>query len=437
MDITRLRYGDEEFAAKIQSLLQRASDFSGEVDAEVAAIIDHVRKDGDGAILAYTARFDALKKDHVSALEVDAARCQLALDGLPVVEREALASAAERIHDYHRRQLLESWEYRDDLGNSLGQQVTPLARVGVYAPGGKAAYPSSVLMAAVPARVAGVGEIILTAPAPGGEVNPAVLAAARLAGVDRVFTIGGAQAIAALAYGTETIPAVDKIVGPGNAYVAAAKRMVFGRVGIDMIAGPSEVVVYCDDNADAEWVALDLFAQAEHDEMAQAILICNDEAMLERISDAVDRLLPTMERRSIIHDSLVNHGALISVRNDSEALALIDRIAPEHLELQHRDAAGLARRVRNAGAIFVGPYSAESLGDYCAGPNHVLPTSGTARFSSPLGTYDFQKRTSIIHCRPAGARELARTADVLARAESLGAHAESARRRAQGSEAED
>ena len=353
-----------------------------------------------------------------------------ALAGLAAAERTALAAAAERIRDFHRRQKQASWDYLDALGNRLGQRVTPLARVGIYVPGGKASYPSSVLMNAIPAQVAGVDEILMVVPAPGGELHPMVLAAAALSGVDRVFTLGGAQAVAALAFGTETVPAVDKIVGPGNAYVAAAKRQVFGRVCLDMVAGPSEVLVICDGSAEPDWIAMDLFSQAEHDPLAQAILLTPDADFRDRVAASIVRLLPTMERREVIAAALAGRGALVLVRDLEEAVALANRIAPEHLELAVADPERWQAEIRNAGALFLGRHTPEAIGDYCAGPSHVLPTSATARFSSPLGVYDFEKRTSIIGCSAAGAAGLAEIAEVLARCESLTAHARSAAYRA-------
>lgn len=415
-----------DFEARLARLLERDPGADRELEAVVREILDGVRARGDAALLEYTRRFDGLELDSVDAARVAPSRLQAALDGLPADQRAALETAARRIEAYHRRHKLESWQYTEADGTLLGQQVTPLDRVGLYVPGGKAAYPSTVLMTALPARVAGVGELIMVVPAPRGELNELVLAAAALARVDRVYTLGGAQAVAALAYGTETLPAVDKIVGPGNAYVAAAKRLVFGRVGIDMVAGPSEIVVVADGGVDPAWVAMDLFSQAEHDEQAQSILISPDADVLAAVRAAVERLLPDMSRREIIQAALTGQGALIRVRDLDEAAAVVNRIAPEHLELMVADAEGLAGRIRHAGAIFLGPYTTEVLGDYCAGPNHTLPTSGTARFSSPLGVYDFQKRTSLIRCSPQAACELGRVAGVLARAEGLTAHARSA-----------
>lgn len=417
---------DAGFEPALARLLDRDNAADAEITRRVAEIIADVRARGDAAVLDYTRRFDRFECVSVKELEFSSARLQQAAESLPKERYQALAAAAERIRAYHQHQRVESWSYTDPEGARLGQQVTPLARVGLYAPGGKAAYPSSVLMNAIPAKVAGVPEILMTVPTPDRNVNEMVLAAAWLGGVDRVFAIGGAQAIAALAYGTQTVPRVDKIVGPGNAYVATAKRLVFGVVGIDMIAGPSEVVIVCDGHTDPEWVAMDLFSQAEHDEQAQTILISLDEAFTRNVAAAIKRLLPSMERCAIIEAALAGHGALITARDLDEAIALVNRIAPEHVQLSLDDAPAVAARVHHAGAIFLGRYTAEVLGDYCAGPNHVLPTAGTARFSSPLGVYDFQKRTSLIQCPPGAASTLGRIASVLARAEGLTAHARSA-----------
>jgi histidinol dehydrogenase len=389
-------------------------------------ILSAVRQRGDAAVLEYGNRFDRMQATSMQELEIPAQRLQSALAAIPVAERQALQLAAERIRTYAEHQKMESWSYSEDDGTLLGQQVTALDRVGLYVPGGKAAYPSSVLMNAIPAKVAGVGELIMVVPTPDGEVNELVFAAAHIAGVDRVFAVGGAQAVAALAYGTETIPQVDKIVGPGNIYVATAKRMVFGTVGIDMIAGPSEILVVCDGKTDPDWIAMDLFSQAEHDEDAQSILVCPDAGFIDRLEDSIERLLPDMERSAIINTSLTARGALIQVRDLDEAIDIVNYIAPEHLELSVDDPQSMAARIRHAGAIFMGRYTAEAIGDYCAGPNHVLPTSRTARFSSPLGVYDFQKRSSLIMCSAAGASELGRTASVLSRGEGLTAHARSA-----------
>jgi histidinol dehydrogenase len=428
-DIVRLATREPDFDRRLGALtaLEAAQDEA--VDRAVADIIADVRARGDAALLEYTRRFDRVAAERVAELEIPRAAREGALAGLPADVRAPLAEAADRIRRYHERQRAESWTYTEADGTVLGQKVTPLDRVGLYVPGGKAAYPSSVLMNAIPARVAGVGELVMTVPTPGGERSPLVLAAACLAGVDRVFAIGGAQAIAALAYGTATVPAVDKIVGPGSAYVAAAKRRVFGAVGIDMVAGPSEILVICDGTTDPDWIAMDLFSQAEHDEVAQAILVSPDAGFLDRVAASIDRQLAEMPRREVIRASLANRGALIHVRDLDEACDLANRIAPEHLELSMRDPERWIERIRHAGAIFVGPYSSESLGDYCAGPNHVLPTSRTARFSSPLGVYDFQKRTSIINVSRAGARTLGRIAAKLADGEGLAAHARAARYR--------
>jgi histidinol dehydrogenase len=401
---------------------------SGDSDviSTVAAIIADVEHRGESALLEYTKRFDQLDVSELSELEVSREDRDRALFELPGEQRDALSQAAQRIETFHRNQLGEDWSYEDGLGNRLGQRLTPLQRVGVYVPGGKASYPSSVLMNAVPARVAGVAEIVMVAPTPGGYRNPLVLAAAALAGVDRMFCVGGAQAVAALALGTTGIPRVDKIVGPGNRFVAEAKRQVFGRVGIDMIAGPSEILIIADGSADPQWMAMDLFSQAEHDESAQALMLCPDEAYIAAVDAAVERLLPDMERSEIIQASLGKRGALIKTRDLAHAAAISNSLAPEHLELAVADPEALLPLIDAAGAIFMGVYSCEALGDYCAGPNHVLPTSGTARFFSPLGVYDFQKRSSIIHCSAEGAVPLARIAQVLAEGESLTAHARSA-----------
>ena len=412
--------------ARLSSLLAWDGVSDAAVQARVEEILAAVRTRGDAALIEASNRFDRLSVSSMAELTLTAPRLRQAYDGLPAEQREALAQAAERIRLYHERQKPESWHYTETDGTVLGQQVTALDRAGIYVPGGKAAYPSSVLMNAIPAHVAGVREIIMVVPTPDGVLNELVLAAAHLAGVDRVFTVGGAQAVAALAYGTETVPRVDKIVGPGNIYVATAKRAVFGQVGIDMIAGPSEILVVSDGGTDPEWLAMDLFSQAEHDEDAQAILVSWDAEHLDAVEAAIDRLLPTLERHEIVRESLARRGALIECASREEAVALINRIAPEHLELSVANPEGWLPEVRHAGAIFMGRYTAEALGDYCAGPNHVLPTSGTARFSSPLGVYDFQKRSSIIHCSPDGASELGKVAAVLARGESLTAHARSA-----------
>ncbi|HRD89989.1 MAG TPA: histidinol dehydrogenase [Accumulibacter sp.] len=428
--IKRLASSDSDFGSRLAALLAFEAAQDQSVDECVAAILADVRARGDVAVVEYTRRFDGLNVNSMSELELSQNELQQALAGLPAEQRGALAAAAERVRRYHERQPLQGWQYDDPdqamRGTMLGQKVTPIDRVGLYVPGGKASYPSSVLMNAIPAHVAGVGELIMVVPTPAGEQNRLVLAAAALAGVDRVFTIGGAQAVAALAYGTETVPQVDKIVGPGNAYVAAAKRRVFGVVGIDMVAGPSEILVICDGHTDPDWVAMDLFSQAEHDELAQSILVCPDAAFIDRVAAAIERLLPTMPRQQVIRTALENRGALILVRDLDEACAIANRIAPEHLELSLDDADEWVDRIRHAGAIFIGRHASESLGDYCAGPNHVLPTSGSARFSSPLGVYDFQKRSSLIRISPAGARSLGRIAATLAYGEGLPAHARSA-----------
>ncbi len=424
--MNRLDSRDAGFSADLDRLLAWEGVSDAAVQRTVDEVITRVRSEGDAAVVDYSNRFDHLQAAGMAALTVPRERLQQAYEQLPGRERDALAAAAERVRRYHAHQRQESWQYTEADGTLLGQQVTPLDRVGIYVPGGKASYPSSVLMNAIPAKVAGVPEVIMCVPTPGGEVNELVLAAAWLADVDRVFTIGGAQAVAALAYGTESVPRVDKIVGPGNIYVATAKRQVFGQVGIDMIAGPSEILIYCDGLTDPDWIAMDLFSQAEHDEQAQSILIASDAAYLDAVQARVDALLPTLERADIAGVSIRERGALILVRDEDEAVELINRIAPEHLELSVAEPLALLPRVRHAGAIFLGRHTPEALGDYCAGPNHVLPTSGTARFSSPLGVYDFQKRSSLIGCSPAGASTLAGIASVLARGEGLTAHARSA-----------
>lgn len=423
--INRLAHTDADFETRLSAILERSEGADPAIEKAARDIIADVRSRGDTAVLEYTNRFDR-RDATLDDLEIPQSSLTAALEGLAPELRTALEDAAGRVRRYHERQLQSSWRYVDDDGIELGQQVTPLDRAGVYVPGGKAAYPSSVLMNVIPARVAGVNEVIMVVPAPAGELNPLVLAAAAIAGVDRAFSIGGAQAVAALAYGTQRVPKVDKIVGPGNAYVAMAKRLVFGAVGIDMIAGPSEVVVVADAEANPDWVAMDLFAQAEHDELACSILITPDSAFADRVAASIERLLPEMERADIIRAALANNGAIVTVADMAAAADLVNRIAPEHLELPVSDPESLLKRIRHAGAIFLGHYSAESLGDYCAGPNHVLPTSRTARFSSPLGVYDFQKRSSLIGCSANGAQVLARTASVLARGEGLTAHARSA-----------
>jgi len=425
-DIARLNSQDAAFDAALERLLDWEQAADPAVEAVVREVIADVRARGDAAVIEYTARFDRWSVSSADELEISLDACHRAVASLPDEQRVALEQAAARIRDYAARQKLESWSYTEADGTLLGQQVTPLDRVGLYVPGGKAAYPSSVLMNAIPARVAGVAELIMVVPTPGGEVNNMVLAAASIAGVDRVFAIGGAQAVAALAYGTAVIPAVDKIVGPGNAYVATAKRMVFGKVGIDMIAGPSEILVICDGRTDPDWIAVDLFSQAEHDENAQSILVSPDGGFLDEVADSIRHLLPEMPRADIIRASLQGQGALIQVRDMDEAIDIANRTAPEHLELSIAEPQAVVARIRHAGAIFMGRYTAEVLGDYCAGPNHVLPTSRTARFSSPLGVYDFQKRSSLIQCSAAGASRLGKTAAILAHGEGLTAHARSA-----------
>ncbi|WP_019570428.1 histidinol dehydrogenase [Thioalkalivibrio sp. ALE11] len=425
--IKRLDTRETGFVTELERLLAWESGEEAGVRDAVREILDAVKAEGDAAVLRYTERFDRLERDSVAGLEVPQQRLQAALEAIPAAQREALETAAERIGEYARHQSMQDWQFTDADGTVLGQRVTPLDSVGLYVPGGKAAYPSSVLMNAVPARVAGVEQLVMVVPAPDGELNDLVLAAAAVAGVDRVFTVGGAQAVGALAFGTATIPAVDKIVGPGNIFVAAAKREVFGTVGIDMIAGPSEILVVCDGETDPEWIAADLFSQAEHDEQAQAILVSWDHAFLDRVNEAMDRLLADMPRAEIIRTSLQDRGALIAARDLDDAVAVANRVAPEHLELSLADPqAALDAGLRHAGAVFMGRHTSEALGDYCAGPNHVLPTSRTARFSSPLGVYDFQKRSSIIQCSPEGAARLGRTAAELAHGEGLTAHARSA-----------
>jgi len=432
MNIKRLNSSDADFWPRLERLLAWESVSDDAVNDIVREIIAAIRGRGDEALVEYTNRFDRMSVESMSELEVPAARLQQALAGLPEEQCQALQQAADRVRAYHQHQKQGSWSYTEADGTVLGQQVTPLDRVGLYVPGGKAAYPSSVLMNAVPAKVAGVSELIMVVPTPDGVVNDLVLAAAAVAGVDRVFAIGGAQAVAALAYGTETVPRVDKIVGPGNIYVATAKGMVFGQVGIDMIAGPSEILVVCDGATDPDWIAMDLFSQAEHDQDAQAILVSPDAGFIEQVAASIEKQLPTMERGELISASLGTRGALIKVRDLEQAVVVANHIAPEHLELSVEDPQALAAQIRHAGAIFMGRYTAEALGDYCAGPNHVLPTSRTARFSSPLGVYDFQKRSSLICCSPAGAADLGRTASVLARGEGLTAHARSAEFRGAG-----
>jgi histidinol dehydrogenase len=426
IDIKRLSYAGIDFDARLEALLAWENVSDGRVGQVVDDVLADIRCRGDQALVDYTNRFDRRNISSVTELAVSAQELHQALSSITDAERQSLEVAAERIRNYHQHQKQESWDYREADGTLLGQKITPLDRVGIYVPGGKASYPSSVLMNALPAKVAGVSEIVMVVPAPDGELSPLVLAAAAIAGVDHVFTVGGAQAIGALAFGTESVPRVDKIVGPGNIYVATAKRAVFGAVGLDMVAGPSEILVVCDGETDPDWIAMDLFSQAEHDEDAQSILVSPDAGFLGRVKTSMENLLPTMERAAIIRAALENRSAMIEVADMSEAVGLINRIAPEHLELSVSDPASLLPQIRHAGAIFMGRYTAEALGDYCAGPNHVLPTSATARFSSPLGVYDFQKRTSIIMCSAEGASTLGKTASVLARGETLTAHARSA-----------
>ncbi|SDT92414.1 histidinol dehydrogenase [Halopseudomonas salegens] len=424
--IARLNANQADFDQHLDKLLAWEGVSDKAVNERVEEIIAAVRAKGDAALIEYTARFDALDVASMADLTLDRARLEQALERISSEQRQALEVSAERVRLYHEKQQQPSWRYTEADGTVLGQQITPLDRVGIYVPGGKASYPSSVLMNAIPAKVAGVPEVVMVVPTPRGEINELVLAAACISGIDRVFTLGGAQAVAALAYGTETVPRVDKIVGPGNIYVATAKRAVFGQVGIDMIAGPSEILVICDGQTDPDWIAMDLFSQAEHDEDAQSILLSPDQAFLDAVQASIDRLLGEMERADMMRISLETRGALIKVDSLEHACELSNRIAPEHLELSVADPDALLPQIRHAGAIFMGRFTPEALGDYCAGPNHVLPTSGTARFSSPLGVYDFQKRSSIIFCSPDGASELGKTASVMARGESLTAHARSA-----------
>lgn len=435
VQIRQLATTTPDFEAEFQRVLHWAAETDHAIETRVAEILADVRSRGDAAVLEYTARFDGLNAASVAALELSPAELKAAFEAIPASQREALQAAARRVRAYHERQLEacgRSWSYRDEDGTLLGQKVTPLDRVGIYVPGGKAAYPSSVLMNAIPAHVAGVGEIIMVVPTPKGEKNLLVLAAAHVAGVSRAFTVGGAQAVAALAYGTATIPKVDKITGPGNAYVASAKKHVFGTVGIDMIAGPSEILVLADGSTPADWVAMDLFSQAEHDELAQSILLCPDAGYIAQVKAAIDRLLPGMPRKDVIRASLEGRGALILTRSMEEACEISNRIAPEHLEVSSQEPGRWEPLLRHAGAIFLGAYTSESLGDYCAGPNHVLPTSGTARFSSPLGVYDFQKRSSLIEVSEQGAQVLGTIAAELAYGEGLQAHARAAEFRLKG-----
>ncbi|MDP3332722.1 MAG: histidinol dehydrogenase [Methylococcaceae bacterium] len=426
INITKLDNLSADFDQQLHHLVTWDEADDRDINHRVLDIITDVRQNGDQAVINYTNRFDQTNFSHAGELELSQETLKAAWEQLPADQAQALKTAAERIRAYAEQQKMASWQYTEADGTVLGQKVTPLDSAGLYVPGGKAAYPSSVLMNAIPAKVAGVGQLVMVVPTPKGETNQLVLAAAYLAGVDRAFAIGGAQAVAALAYGTETIPAVAKIVGPGNIYVATAKKLVFGQVGIDMIAGPSEILIICDGKTNPDWIAMDLFSQAEHDENAQSILISDNADFLAAVENSINTLLPTMERADIIRTSLSSRGALIKVNNLDEAAEVANRIAPEHLELSVENPEALSEEIRHAGALFLGRYTAEALGDYCAGPNHVLPTSGTARFSSPLGVYDFQKRTSLINCSQAGASALGKTASVLARGESLTAHARSA-----------
>ncbi len=429
LNIRRLSASAEGFREELDTLLAWETVSNESVNDIVKEVVNNVRINGDAALLEYTAKFDRLSLNSGAELEISNVRLHAALARIPAEQREALEISAQRVRDYHQKQVQKSWSYEEADGTMLGQQVTPLDTVGLYVPGGKAAYPSSVIMNAIPAKVAGVEKLIMVVPTPDGEVNDMVLAAAAICEVDAVFTLGGAQAIAALAYGTETVPAVDKIVGPGNIYVATAKRMVFGTVGIDMIAGPSEILVYCDGQTNPDWIAVDLFSQAEHDEDAQSILVTPDAAFADKVFESMNKLLPTMPRQEIIRKALEDRGAIIVVEDESQAIEMINVIAPEHLELSIENPKALLPKIRHAGAIFMGRYTAEAIGDYCAGPNHVLPTSRTARFSSPLGVYDFQKRSSLIMCSSEGASTLGRIAGVLADGEGLQAHAASARYR--------
>ena len=424
--INKFSTQDRDFDTKLNSLIAWESASNEEVGCSVEKIINDVKVNGDASVLDYTNQFDSLKAESISELIISKKKLKESFDNLAIEQKNALLTAAERIKSYHQNQVQESWTYLEDDGSMLGQKITPLERAGLYVPGGKAAYPSSVLMNSIPAKVAGVEELIMVVPTPNGVINELVLAAAHVAEVDLVFTIGGAQAIAALAYGTESIPKVDKIVGPGNIYVATAKRQVFGQVGIDMIAGPSEILIICDGRTNPDWVAMDLFSQAEHDEDAQAILLCPDEDFIKEVEMSISKLLPTMEREQIIKTSLKNRGALILTQDIDDAVKISNRIAPEHLELSVEDPESILDDIKHAGAIFMGKYSSEALGDYCAGTNHVLPTSSTARFSSPLGVYDFTKRSSIVMASKEGAKKLGETASVLAFGEGLQAHAKSA-----------
>ncbi|MDO8962609.1 MAG: histidinol dehydrogenase [Methylophilus sp.] len=426
MKIRRLSTLDASFDAALKALLAFETAQDDSVDVVVANILKDVKARGDAAVLEYTNRFDKTNASHMAELELTQAELNVALESLPVEQRTALQAAADRVRSYHEKQVMQSWSYTEADGTLLGQQVTALDRVGLYVPGGKAAYPSSVLMNAIPAKVAGVNELIMVVPTPNGEKNALVLAAAAIAGVDRVFCIGGAQAVGALAYGTETVPQVDKITGPGNAYVAAAKRRVFGVVGIDMVAGPSEILVICDGKTNPDWIAMDLFSQAEHDELAQSILLSPDAAFLDKVAASIEKLLEQMPRKDIIKTSLENRGALVLVKDLEEAADISNYIAPEHLELSVEEPYAFSKKIKHAGAIFMGRDTCEALGDYCAGPNHVLPTSRTARFSSPLGVYDFQKRSSLIMVSNQGAQTLGKIASTLAHGEGLQSHARSA-----------
>ncbi len=427
--ITQLSSTQADFREKLSKLLTWESISNTDVAKTVDDIIANIRQNGDQALIDYTNKFDGMDVSDISALTVDQSALKKAFDSLAEKEKSALQSAADRVRDYHQKQKQDTWTYVDDSGTMLGQKITPIDRVGLYVPGGKASYPSSVLMNAIPAKVAGVEDLIMVVPTPNGITNPLVLAAAYISGVNKVFTVGGAQAIAALAYGTETIPKVDKIVGPGNIYVATAKRVVFGQVGIDMIAGPSEILIICDGKTNPDWIAMDLFSQAEHDEDAQSILLCPDADFITEVEASITKLLPTMDRRDIIKTALKNRGALIQTKNMDEAVAISNQIAPEHLELSVEDPQSMLDNIKHAGAIFMGRNTCEALGDYCAGPNHVLPTSGTARFSSPLGVYDFQKKSSLIMVSDEGANILGDIAATLADGEGLQAHAQSARYR--------
>ena len=426
MKIRRLSTQDKSFDADLKALLAFETAQDDSIDVVVAGILKDVKARGDAAVLEYTNRFDKTNASSLVELEVSKKELTVALNDLPANQRAALQAAADRVRSYHEKQVMQSWSYTEPDGTLLGQQVTPLDRVGLYVPGGKAAYPSSVLMNAIPAKVAGVGELIMVVPTPNGEKNALVLAAAAIAGVDRVFCIGGAQAVGALAYGTQTIPQVDKVTGPGNAYVAAAKRRVFGVVGIDMVAGPSEILVICDGKTNPDWIAMDLFSQAEHDELAQAILLSDDAAFLDKVAASMAKLVETMPRKNIINTSITDRGALILTKSLDEAIEISNYIAPEHLELSVENPLEMSKKIRHAGAIFMGRDTCEALGDYCAGPNHVLPTSRTARFSSPLGVYDFQKRSSLIFASSEGAQKLGQIASTLAHGEGLQAHAKSA-----------